>query len=473
MLRRLHRILRDLFSIDARCLGVLRIALALLLLTDLLLRSRFISETCTDDGLLPRDFVPAPACWMSLQMLDGSLAFQLVHFLVAGLSSLMLLIGFQTRTATILCWILTISLHARNEFILDAGDDLLRSLLFWSVFLPLGARYSLDSRRQRTAATLIVLSPATAALLLQFASVYFTAGWFKTDPAWTDGTAIEYALGQTQWILPPGEFLRQYPAVLKLLTPAVVWFEIIAPVLLFMPFRTRTFRMMVIPAFWFFQAGLATCISLHIFPLIAAVGTIPFLSSVIWPNRPARMPDNVERRDNSARNIRGNSVALRTGLLATLATSIIWFQAANFGKSLLPVQERVLSLIGWNVIWSMYSNLPRDKFQFSAEATLQDNSRVDLVNSEVTTMERRRLQQFHLSYRNRYFLQTASAAFPEMPTYYLTCLVFHWNQCHAPERWVVRGKIAVTTEPIGTAGPAQTRILLDTGFSPVPGEQAQ
>ena len=118
----------------------------------------------------------------------------------------------------------------------------------------------------------------------------------------------------------------------------------------------------------------------------------------------------------------------------------------------------------------MYSNLPRDKFQFSTVATLQDNSRVDLVNSEVTTMERLRLQQFHLSYRNRYFLQTASAAFPEMPTYYLTCLVFHWNQCHAPERWVVRGKIAVTTEPIGTAGPAQTRILLDTAFRAVPAE---
>jgi hypothetical protein len=48
--------------------------------------------------------------------------------------------------------------------------------------------------------------------------------------------------------------------------------------------------------------------------------------------------------------------------------------------------------------------------------------------------------------------------------------VFHWNQCHAPERWVVRGKIAVTTEPIGTAGPAQTRILLDTAFRAVPAE---
>jgi len=471
MLRRLHRILRDLFSIDARCLGVLRIALALLLLTDLLLRSRFISETCTDDGLLPRDFVPAPACYMSLQMLHGSWAFQLVHFLVAGLSSLMLLIGFQTRTATILCWLLTISLHARNEFILDAGDDLFRSLLFWSVFLPLGARYSLDSRRLRTAATLIVLSPATAALLLQFASVYFTAGWFKLDPAWKDGTAIEYALGQTQWILPTGEFLRQYPEVLRLLTPTVVWFEIIAPVLLFMPFWTRAFRVIVLPAFWTFQASLALCIWLHIFPLIAAVGTIPFLSSVIWPIRPEHISDKVEHRSNSARNVRGKSVALRNGLLASLAISLILFQAANFGKSLLPVQERVLSLIGWNVIWSMYSNLPRERFQFSTEGTLQNNAQVDLVNTEVTTATRLRMQEFHQSYRSRYFLQTASAAFPEMPTWYLTSLVFHWNQCHASQHRVRRARIVVTTESIARPGPTQATILLDTGFTAAPAGQ--
>jgi hypothetical protein len=49
--------------------------------------------------------------------------------------------------------------------------------------------------------------------------------------------------------------------------------------------------------------------------------------------------------------------------------------------------------------------------------------------------------------------------------------VFHWNQCHAPQRWVVRAKIAVTTEKIGEAGTAESTILLDTGFSPVPAER--
>ena len=141
MAQRQTSILRELFGIDARCLGVFRIVIALIILADLLLRSPFIVENYTDDGFLPRDLLSAPDCYLSLQMLDGSYAFQVGHFILAGIGGLMLLVGFRTRTATAICWLLTVSLHARNAFVLDAGDDLLRSMLFWSLFLPLGLRY--------------------------------------------------------------------------------------------------------------------------------------------------------------------------------------------------------------------------------------------------------------------------------------------------------------------------------------------
>ncbi len=471
MLSRFHRLLRDLFSIDARCLALFRMALALLILTDLLLRSHFIVECYTDDGFLPRDLVAAPACYFSLQMLDGSYAFQLAHFVVAAIGAVMLLMGYRTRMATVICWLLTISLHARNEFVLDAGDDLLRSMLFWSLFLPLGARYSIDARGRLLQHPRIVLSLATAALLLQFALVYFTAGWFKSDAAWRDGTAIVYALGQTQWILPAGEFLRQYPDLLTWLTPCVVWFEIIAPLCLFIPWETRRIRMVVIPAFWLFQFGLGVTIWLHIFPLIAAAATIPFLSSVIWPISPgnASPANGLASTSPSAAPKRGR--ALWSTALAFLAVSTILLQAANFGKSLLPTQERIVSLIGWNVIWSMYSNLPRYTNEFSTEATLRDGSTIDLVNSDISTGDRLRVQQFHKSYRIRYFLQTASLASPDVPTRYLTNLILRWNQSQPPDRHVVRARILGTTRKIGTPDPAETSTLLDLGLSPLAPEQ--
>jgi len=466
MQKRIRSILRELFGIDARCLAVFRIAIALLVLADLILRSPFIVESYTDDGFLSRELVIAPDCYFSLQMLDGSFTFQLGHFMLAGFAAILLLIGYRTRIATVACWALTVSLHARNGFLLDAGDDLLRSMLFWSLFLPLGARYSVDGRKRSVQEPQIILSPASAALLLQFACVYFFAGWFKTDDAWRNGRAIEFVLGQTQWIQPAGELLRQYPSVLQIMTPCVVWFEIIAPLCLFVPWKTRSFRMIVIPAFWLFQLGLATTIWLHIFPFITATATIPFLSSVIWPFR----NDGVSESDRvipAARFFLPGRKVLWNTAFAALAIATILFQAANFGKSLWPTQERIASLIGWNAIWSMYSRTPQYTYHFSAEATLQDGTDVDLIRSEATGGDRLRVRQFHDSYRMRYFLETVSSASPDFPTRYLTQLAYHWNQSHPQDRQVVRARLLGTSRPIGSSESAETTVLLDIGFTPL------
>jgi hypothetical protein len=466
MQKRVSGILQDLFGIDVRCLAIFRIAIALIVLVDLAMRSRFIVEICTDDGFLPRDLVVAPDCYFSVQMLDGSYAFQLGHFIVAGISALMLLVGYRTRLATIICWLLTVSLHARNKFLLDAGDDLLRSLLFWSLFLPLGSRYSVDARKKLVSDPQIVLSPASAGLLLQFACVYFFAGWFKTDEVWKDGTAIEYALGQTQWIRPAGEFLRQFPGLMRYLTWSVVWFELLAPWLLFIPVQTRKFRMVTIPAFWLFMLGLATTIWLHIFPLITAAASIPFLSSVIWPAAATATPMIRGAKDSPQAG-----VGLWNFALAIVATAMVFAQAATHRNCPFPTEERVASLIGWNPVWSMYTNLPKYAYSTSTEATLQDGSTVDLINSEVLTSERSRVQHFHQSYRIRYFLQHASGTWEGFHTRYLAQLVYLWNQSHPPEKMVVRARILGTSKQIRTSEPYKTEVLLDIGFSQEPGDE--
>ena len=65
------------------------------------------------------------------------------------------------------------------------------------MFLPLGASYSLDRVRDSSAAEVprTIFSPATFALLLQVAFIYFFSALFKIDPIWrSDGTAVWYAL---------------------------------------------------------------------------------------------------------------------------------------------------------------------------------------------------------------------------------------------------------------------------------------
>ena len=301
-------------------------------------------------------------------------------------------------------------------------------------------------------------------MLLQFACVYFFAGWFKTDEKWAAGTAIEHVLGQTLWIRPAGDFLRQYPTVLRYMTRAVVWFEIIAPLCLFIPFKTRHIRMFVIPAFWMFQFGLAITIRLHIFPLITAAATIPFLSSVIWPNSVGKNRETQGTANVAGRKVAGRGRIVWYSTLAVLAATTIFIQAANFGKSLWPTEERIVSLIGWNAVWSMYSSTPENSYQFSAEASLADAETIDLVNSEVTTSDRRRIQQLHQSYRFRYFLETASSACPDFPSRYLAQLVYRWNQTQTADRFVVQARIIGTTKPIGRPDPGESTVLVEIGF---------
>ena len=139
-----------LFGIDLRSLALFRIAIALLLLIDLASRLRLLSANYTDAGAHPRStalLAYAMDGLPSLYMLGGSTRFALALFLVAGVAAVLLGIGWRTRIATVVSWLLLDSLHSRHLLLLDGGDYLLRCLLFWSIFLPLGARGSFDARR--------------------------------------------------------------------------------------------------------------------------------------------------------------------------------------------------------------------------------------------------------------------------------------------------------------------------------------
>ena len=113
----------------------------------------------SDAGVLPRvdllgRVVTGSTPWqVSLHMVSGLWGVQLLLLGVAAFCAVCLLIGHRTRLFTFLSWVLLVSLHNRNLTILNAGDLLFRVLLFWSLFLPLGARCSVDAAMKEPAGT--------------------------------------------------------------------------------------------------------------------------------------------------------------------------------------------------------------------------------------------------------------------------------------------------------------------------------
>ena len=235
-------------------------ALGVLLLADLSTRVQDLSAHYTDWGALPRNVLiphladPLP---LSVHLVSGSAFGQALIFLIAAVCGLALLLGFRTPAATCASWLLLLSVQARNPRVLHGSDDLLRLLLFWGMFVPLGARYSLDSlvgqpeSDESSPLPNSVSSIGTAALLLQVCLVYWCTAAFKSwDVWWHEASAVYYALSIDQIVTPFGVWLLGFPALLALLSRATLVLEFLGPCLVFVPFWTPWLRLVVVGAFF-------------------------------------------------------------------------------------------------------------------------------------------------------------------------------------------------------------------------------
>lgn len=263
----------------------MRIGVASVVMADLLIRGSDLEAHYTARGMWPPDLVPNfgwQSGFWSLHTLNGSYGWALLLFLLHGLFAFFLLLGYRTRFATLMVWLLTISLHNRNLFVLQSGDDLLRLLLLWGFFLPWQASYSLDARRNRA---LGKDSPAAIPLaglgyLLLIASVYFFSAAFKTGREWgSDGTAIYYALSLEQLRLPlTGDWLYQNPALMKVLTHLVIGMEWLIPLLLLLPFGKGSLRLVAFLLLILLHAGIGLTLYVGLFfiiNMVSALGLIP------------------------------------------------------------------------------------------------------------------------------------------------------------------------------------------------------
>lgn len=282
--------LAELFAVDLRALAAMRMGLGLMLLLDLVNRWPDLAAHYSDAGVLPRsarwellvDF--GLSGWTSLHMLSGAAWFQGLLFLATAAAACCLFVGYRTRSATAICFVLLWSLHARNPLVLQCGDTLLRCQLFWCLFMPLGAVWSVDARRSsiRPAETRVT-SAASVALLLQLCYVYLFTAILKTDPSWrSDFSAIYYALHHDHFTSRFGYVLLNYPELLPPLTLASWLLEWVGPFLLFCPIATGRIRTAIVAMFIGFHLGLAATMELGLFPYYCIGYWLVFLPSSVW-----------------------------------------------------------------------------------------------------------------------------------------------------------------------------------------------
>ncbi len=305
----------EVFGADLRSLAAFRIVLALLVLADLASRATDLAAHYTDRGILPRTVLTQEVLdrWsFSLNLMNGELFFQALLFSVTALAALALLVGYRTRLMTAIVWVALLSIQYRNPLVLTSGDTLLRMLLFWSMFLPLGAHWSVDRALKAAPPRLSMrfLSLATVALFMQIAFMYWFTAILKSGAEWrVDNSAIYYALSIDQVATPFGSYLLGFPELLELLTFSTLWLEILGPFLLFCPVFTNMVRTGAVAAFMSLHFGIWLSMDIGIFPWVAALCMVCFLPSSFWDNA-AKLRAAFPKHPNIRRRLRDATVRL-------------------------------------------------------------------------------------------------------------------------------------------------------------------
>jgi len=275
--------IRSVFMLDLRALALLRVALSSVLLTDLIFRFSDLKAFYTAQGVLPVEalfqFHWHPF-YFSVFTTNDHYFIQLALFILNFLCVLCLLVGYRTKLFTILVWIFLISIHNRTPLIMQAGDHLLRMLVFWGIFLPWGYLLSVDAYRNRaTKPTISYESFAGLAYVCQIVLLYYFSALLKSSVEWrSDFTALYYALSIDQIIRPIGEWLYPHYELLKVMTAGAFYLELLLPLLLFVPFYNAWFRMAVIIGTILLQLGIFATMNVGLFTvtsIVMMIGVVP------------------------------------------------------------------------------------------------------------------------------------------------------------------------------------------------------
>jgi hypothetical protein len=375
---RLRRWLRDVSELDTRSLGVFRIGLALCMLWDLALRWPLVHTFYSDSGVLPRSAlasqVPEYATPLALYLAFGGELYPHALFALTAVAALALALGWRTRAIVPLCWWLELALQMRNPFALNGGNHQLRMALFWSMFLPLGARFSLDARRAREAPPARVTGIEAAALWIQVAIIYFSAGLAKQSPQWIQmGNALHWTMIDPDWTRPLAAYAAQVPELLRVLTFATVGLEYGAPLLFFVTGWSGWVRAAAVIGLIALQTGIGLTMRLGVFPQVSISVLCGLLPAVVWGARGA-LAGRAPARPR-ARRLRAAFAGVCL-LWVVAYTTAFWTRSTAF-PPWLELAGRTLKL---DQYWTMYYTVHRAQFHLDFRGTTAGGVEVGLAH---------------------------------------------------------------------------------------------
>ncbi len=269
--------------IDTRSLAVFRVFAGALIVVDLLLRSRNFGYFYTNEGAVSSGLAAALApadLPFSVYLLSPNPTVTALLFVVQALFALQLIVGYRTRFATVVSFLLVVSLDFRNPFVLSYADTLFRLLLFWAIFLPLGERWSVDAVHRRREPRRSFVGVAGALALGQMVTMYFVNGYQKTrSESWVSGEAAPMILERDDVTFFLADVINEFQTVLGY--GGIVWYYMLLFSWLLILLVGRK-RAALVVAFFIAHASFAVTVRIGAFPYVAMAGLVLFVQTPVW-----------------------------------------------------------------------------------------------------------------------------------------------------------------------------------------------
>jgi len=294
---------------DLRWLGIFRIFFGLLLTADLLRRWAVATDFYTNDGVLPNHFSlfrPLGRDVFSIYHAFSTLPEVSFAFALTLMVFLAFTVGYRTRLFHLLSLLCITSLNARNLLVENGGTVVMNLLCFWTAFMPLGRRISVDAllrslREEREHGTADLnrraspdrISDASAhsfyslvvlAMMLQWSVIYFFNVVHKSGSGWRDGSAIHWFLYQDRIVTWFGIFAREHAPywLLQGFTYATLVVEGMLAGILLVPFQQVGLRRLALVLAVALHGGIAATSRLGPFSYAMTVFFVWRLSAEDW-----------------------------------------------------------------------------------------------------------------------------------------------------------------------------------------------
>ncbi len=451
-----------------------------ILLFDLLNRLPHAELFLSDSGALSRSdlltVVDRP--WaLSVYMMFGDSNQVVILLLIHALLALFLMAGLWTRVVSVLSWVLLVSLQHRNPLILNGGDTLFSVYAFWLMFLPLNARWSLDSclapKRENGAA----LYPSNryvgmpgVALILQTVFVYAFTVLLKSGEMWKTGEVVSYVIRNLGLIKEPAVWFQQFEAIHRPLTHIVFHWEWLGCLLILSPLANGITRSIAVVGFVILHLVFAMMLDLAIFPAVSILGWVVLIPSSWWSFAGkfilgGNSLDTLGTRFREEFPVKGSRIIRRSLFFSIVAgfaiTSVFVWNLRGLPRS--PLKEWVpkpavnaMYAVKLRQKWGMFAPNPSRYSQwFALEAQLVNGDSVDLFYPR-HAFSLRRPEVFTERIPNRrwgkFMANLKKSRNASLRDDYVDYFVKRWNEAVGPSSKIEKASFLWIRERIGEDG---------------------